>query len=400
MILVEQATPGAEAGRIEIVERKGLGHPDTICDAVAEAIAVALVAAYREMFGFVPHFNADKALLLAGWVEHRFGGGRLIEPARFVVGDRATFVVAGKRLRIEEIVEETIRTWIRTHLPNANPDLHYTIQTELRPASRELARLMEPDVGRPLANDTSALVGFAPLTPTERLVLALERYLNGKDFKRRFPGTGEDVKVLAIRRDGRVSLTVAMPILDRAAGSEKAYFRTKEAALADLGTFAASQAAGLEIGGISLNALDARGRGVDGVYLSFNGTSADGSDSGEVGRGNRVNGLISLSRPAAGEAAAGKNPFCHVGKIYAVLANRIADRIHREVEGVSSATVWLASRIGSPVDEPETAAARVGLAKGAALADVERPVRDAIGREIAAIGDLSEELARGEHPVF
>lgn len=42
-----QQAPVADR-RVEVVERKGLGHPDTLCDALVEAIAVALNRLYRE----------------------------------------------------------------------------------------------------------------------------------------------------------------------------------------------------------------------------------------------------------------------------------------------------------------------------------------------------------------
>ena len=66
------------------------------------------------------------------------------------------------------------------------------------------------------------------------------------------------------------------------------------------------------------------------MYLTLLGTSAEQGDSGQVGRGNRVCGLISLNRPMSVEAAAGKNPVSHVGKIYNVLAHELAMRIYAE----------------------------------------------------------------------
>jgi len=78
------------SGPLEVVERKGVGHPDTICDAAMERVAVALTRAYRKLCGRVLHFNADKGLLIAGAVECRPGWGRVIEPMRLVIGDRAT----------------------------------------------------------------------------------------------------------------------------------------------------------------------------------------------------------------------------------------------------------------------------------------------------------------------
>ena len=60
---------------VEVVERKGLGHPDSICDAIMEEISLALSREYMEQFGVILHHNIDKGLLVAGEVERKFGGG-------------------------------------------------------------------------------------------------------------------------------------------------------------------------------------------------------------------------------------------------------------------------------------------------------------------------------------
>ena len=78
---------------VEIVERKGVGHPDYICDAIMESISVALSQEYLKRFGDILHHNIDKGLLVAGQVERKFGGGRIIKPMELIIGDRATFRV-------------------------------------------------------------------------------------------------------------------------------------------------------------------------------------------------------------------------------------------------------------------------------------------------------------------
>ena len=55
-----------EKQRIEIVERKGLGHPDYICDAVMDHISIRLSKEYLEKAGSILHHNVDKSLLAAG----------------------------------------------------------------------------------------------------------------------------------------------------------------------------------------------------------------------------------------------------------------------------------------------------------------------------------------------
>src|SRR5256714_9041159 len=51
-IFVEELvhTPIEEQGD-EIVERKGIGHPDSIADGLAETVSVALCKMYKERFG-------------------------------------------------------------------------------------------------------------------------------------------------------------------------------------------------------------------------------------------------------------------------------------------------------------------------------------------------------------
>jgi S-adenosylmethionine synthetase len=68
MPIVIEILPGPNAGaqRVEIVERKGLGHPDTICDLLSERLSVALSKYYLGQFGLILHHNVDKALLAAG----------------------------------------------------------------------------------------------------------------------------------------------------------------------------------------------------------------------------------------------------------------------------------------------------------------------------------------------
>src|SRR3990170_6961491 len=89
---------------IEICERKGLGHPDSICDFVMDKISVALSEEHLKRFGRVLNHNIDKGLLVAGEIESKLGGGRVVKPMLMVFGDRATFVVGGDKVPVEDIV--------------------------------------------------------------------------------------------------------------------------------------------------------------------------------------------------------------------------------------------------------------------------------------------------------
>lgn len=383
---------------VEIVERKGTGHPDQICDSIMEAISVALCRVYLERFGRVLHHNIDKGLLAAGKVKRRFGGGRVLQPMTLIIGDRATFSADGRTLPVADIAVTAAKNWIGQHLPHVDAERHLRCKVALAPGSDELTDIFARPSALRAANDTSAAVGYYPLSPTEQLVLSLEQFLNGAQFKALFPQTGEDVKIMGARRGRELDLTVAMPLLSGMIGSEQEYFVTKARVMEAMQAFACGVEAFKQVR-LHYNCLDEPGRGLGGVYLSLLGTSAEDADSGQVGRGNRVNGLIALNRPMGTEAAAGKNPVSHVGKIYNLLAHQLAQEIYGEVEGVKEVYVLLLSRIGAPVDQPQIAAAQLLLERGQRLNDIAGTVEAVFERRFAAIDTFCAALARGEYPV-
>lgn len=382
---------------VEIVERKGVGHPDSICDAVMDRISVALSREYIKRFGEVLHHNVDKGMIVAGSVEKEFGGGRVTKPMEIIIGDRATFTAGKVKIPVARIARETVVAWFRENLKHVDPQKDLKIRVVLEEGSVELSDIFSRKGALKGANDTSAAVGYAPLTPTERAVLETERFINSPAFKVDFPETGSDVKVMGVRRGSELDLTVACPLLSPLVESEGDYFRKKASVLKALKTFASDFPFKKTV--INLNTLDVRGRGVGGVYLSLLGTSAEDADSGQVGRGNRVNGVISLNRPMGTEAAAGKNPVSHVGKIYTVLSHRIAAEIYERVEGIKEVYVWLLSQIGSPIDEPKDVYVMVISGRRLDRKRVEKSVGVILDEFFSGIGAFTVELSRGEHPV-
>lgn len=385
--------------QVEMVERKGTGHPDQICDCIMDAISVALSQAYLAEFGVILHHNIDKGLLAAGRVEKRFGGGEVLEPMELTIGDRATFSLAGKEIPVHEIAMDAAKGWIRQHLRHVDPDRHLAYRFRLAPGSEELTDIFARPGAVRGANDTSAAVGYYPLSQTEQAVLSLERELNGERFKKLFPDTGEDVKVMGLRNGDALDLTVAMPLLAGMIGSQREYFERKEAVVAEMRRFLEAGFAGFSRIRVHYNTLDQAERGLSGVYLSLLGTSAEDADSGQVGRGNRVNGVIPIARPIGTEAAAGKNPVSHVGKIYNLLSHKLARSICESVPGVCGANVMLLSRIGTPVDEPQMVDVQLAMEAGCRVAEAEEPVRAVVKRELASMSDFCLALARGEYQV-
>ncbi|MDQ7844244.1 MAG: methionine adenosyltransferase [Armatimonadota bacterium] len=382
---------------VEIVERKGVGHPDSICDAIMEQVSIELSREYLRQCGVVLHHNIDKAFLVAGTAEIRLGGGRIVEPMRLIFGDRATYELNGKTLPVAEIAVGTAKRWIRDHLRFVDPEEHVRYDVQIKPGSPELVDIFSRST--PGANDTSAAVGYAPLTETERLVLQTENYMNSPRFKEMFPEAGEDIKVMGFRRGAALDLTAAVAFVDRFIDSEETYFRRKRQMQEAVEEFIRGEVRTLERVDLHLNTLDAPGRGLGGMYLSVTGTSAESGDSGQIGRGNKVNGVIALNRPMGTEAAAGKNPVSHVGKIYTILTHQVAAKIYSEVRGIREVYVWMLSQIGAPIDRPKVAAAQIILEKRAREAVARRKVAEIMERELGRINALTRELAEGKYPV-
>ncbi|MGF1465769.1 MAG: methionine adenosyltransferase [Sandaracinaceae bacterium] len=374
MEIVLQAMTGRPLapGPVEIVERKGVGHPDTMCDGIAEEIGRTLCRHYEEHFGVILHHNVDKVLLVGGRSEPAFGGGRVLEPVELYLAGRATREVRGRVVPVDDLAVEAAKRWVRTHVTGLDVERHLVIHPRIRPGSPELVELFERSArtGRWLANDTSCGVGHAPLSGLERLALTVEDRLRAPELRQAFPMIGDDVKVMGVRHGLDVGLTVATAFVDRHVGSLEAYVEQRSALREALGR-EASSALGADLGAdlaVDLNAADDPDRGS--IYLTVTGTSAEAGDDGEAGRGNRENGLITPFRPMTLESVAGKNPVSHVGKIYNVVARRLAERLVAERSEVAAAECHLVSTIGRPVREPQLAHVRVEPADAGAASAV------------------------------
>ncbi|MBI2379506.1 MAG: methionine adenosyltransferase [Gammaproteobacteria bacterium] len=374
---------------VEMCEHKGVGHPDSLCDGVVEAVSLALNAAYREAYGRIAHYNVDKALLVGGASRPRFGGGEVLTPMRLIVAGRAT-PLPGRDL--EALVCTAARDYLARRVRwNA---AHWRIESAVRPGSANLQRVVASGTAPARANDTSFGVGFAPFTPLEAQVLRLAERLRAPAFRQAFPAAGDDFKIMGARVGSRYDYTLALAFVDREIRAAGDYFALKEAIGEDL------RRSLVEAGDLAINSLDdPAATGEEGLYLTVTGLSAEQGDDGEVGRGNRMCGLITPCRSMSLEAAAGKNPVAHVGKLYNALALEMARALVAEIDGVAEATVHLLSRIGLPVDQPALAAVELGGAGGLTPAR-RRAVRDVVRARLAAIEETAGRLERGETPVF
>lgn len=352
--VIQSARVGVEHRHVELVERKGLGHPDTLCDRAAEELSIALSRYYLEHFGAILHHNTDKVLLVGGQARAAFGRGEILEPIYLLLSGRATTSVGQQPVPVGEIAVRHTAEWMREALPHLPLPSGMIIDYRVKASSPALVTVFRQP-GVPLAGDSSFAVAYAPMSELECLVRNIEPYLNSPEVKRRYPMLGQDIKVMGMRVGDRMELLLAIAFIAPATPDVETYLQVK----GEVSALVVERAAGCTRRPVTvaINTADRPEEGM--VYLTATGTSAEQGDDGQVGRGNRANGLITPMRTMTLEAAAGKNPVSHAGKIYQVYAQLMVERICERIPEVRAAVCVLLSRIGVPINVPQAISIRV-----------------------------------------
>ena len=380
---------------MEIVERKGVGHPDSIADGIAEAASRALCNLYEDECGMILHHNTDQVEIVAGSSAPEYGGGELISPIYVLLNGRATKEFEGTPIPTDTTVIGAARKYLEETLLNIDLERHVILDCRIGSGSTDLQNVFKRGEV-PLANDTSFGVGFAPLSETEELTYNTERFMIEELRRKGIPAIGEDVKVMGFRENETISLTIACAMVGRYVDDLDAYISIKEE-IAEKVLDMAVKYTERDVR-VMVNTADDLEAGS--VYLTVTGTSAEMGDDGSVGRGNRCNGLITPWRPMSMEATSGKNPINHSGKIYNLLSNEMAREIAEEVRGVEDVYIRILSRIGYPIDQPLVASAQVVPSEGAEMGLIEREATTIMDRWLEEITSITEMIVEGRIKTF
>lgn len=375
--------------KIEIVERKGLGHPDTICDALGEEVSRAFCKEYLKEFGTLLHHNVDKFTLIAGQSKPKFGGGTIKKPISIVLAGRATSNVGNKKISINNIAITVCKDYLEKNIFNLVPHLHAIIEPRFGEGSADLQEIVLRKDKMPAANDTSFGIGFYPLSKLEKTVYQTEKFLSSVPTRKKYPWIGEDIKVMGLRESDEITLTVADAFVDKYISDIEDYKEKKEKTIELL----KKQNQGMDI---QLNSADNYKK--ESVYITVTGLSAEMGDDGAIGRGNRANGLITPNRPMSIEAVCGKNPSNHVGKIYNILAGMIAKDIYEKNEGIEEVYVKLLSQIGKPIDQPKVA--EVQIVAKEPISKTENKIKKITDEHLENIREVTQLFIKGKTQTF
>ena len=399
IIVKELIQKPIEEQEVEIVERKGIGHPDSISDGIAESVSRALCKAYMEAFdGHIMHHNTDEVQITAGESDPQFGGGEVIKPIEILLTGRGVPEYEGKKIGIDRIAITAAKEYLKENIINLDVESSTVVECKIGHGSGDLVDVFKRE-GMPSSNDTSFGVGYAPFSETENIVMKAENLLNSKNFKKKYPQVGEDIKVMGLRENEKITLTVACAMVSKYVDGKDTYLNVKDE-LNDIITDLAHKNTEREIQTFINTGDDPTCDSEKGYYLTVTGTSAEMGDDGSVGRGNRANGLITPNRPMSMEATSGKNPINHVGKIYNLLSNKMAANIAKEVEGVKQVHIMLLSQIGKPIDQPKAASAQLILEDGYKTETVNREVESVMDSWLQDVGKITEMLVQGKIGTF
>jgi S-adenosylmethionine synthetase len=382
---------------IELAERKGIGHPDSLADGIAESISRALSRAYLEEFGAVLHHNTDQGEIVAGESMPSFGGGKVTRPVYVLLTGRASKDFEGTTIATDSIAVNAARDYLRSTLAFLDMDRDVIVDCRMGKGSSDLRNVFRASGKNPVphANDTSFGVGHAPFSDLENIILKVSDHIDHV-IRPRHPVIGTDIKIMGLREGNTITLTLCIAMIDRFCAGLNDYIEAIEMMKLEVTTLAQQMTDRTVL--VEINTGDDYENGS--LFLTVTGTSAEMGDDGSVGRGNRSNGLITPNRPMSMEATSGKNPINHIGKIYNLLATEIAQDCVRRVDGIDDLFVRLLSQIGKPIDHPLVASVQYIPSGEMEITQIQREIEAIVDDSLANITSITERVIKGDLNTF
>ncbi|WTF18227.1 S-adenosylmethionine synthetase (plasmid) [Streptomyces sp. NBC_01601] len=379
-----QRTPLPHELAVETVERKGVGHPDTLADGIAELASIRYSQHCLDTAGAVLHHNLDKVAVLGGRAAFTDTDGAYDRPLRVVFGGRISTSFAGRELPVREILEQAAIERLRATLPGFDrvrlEIRHETTDSSKFPhwfAPRSLDDL--PEWTRAFSNDTAYLVGSGPRTAAESVALLAEAWF------RRHAWAGSDIKALVVRRGESWTVTVCVPALAGHLVTSAEFDDAVTASARELTAELEQRLPGRV--DVVCNTRGSRTGPISGQYFTLSGSAIDYGEDGLVGRGNARTGLISGAHLSGNEATFGKNPAYHVGKVGGWLADEAARAVAVEFGPCRIGVLW---RNGATYDQP--ASVEITTSEPAPPGKAEELVRATLART-----DWMEDLLSGRY---
>jgi S-adenosylmethionine synthetase len=337
----------------------------------------------------------DKGLLVAGKSQPKFGGGKILEKIKIIVAGRATDKVGKIKIPVKKIAEKAAKECLKKVVNSSRNIIeNFEISIDYKPGAANLQEVFKRSNEIAIANDTSFGIGHGPYSRAEILTLKIANFLNSEKFLGKYPFFGTDIKVMTLREKDELILTIPAAYIDRYIKNPKDYFEKKGIVKKEIERYVRRILSFKKVK-IDHNTLDnPEAKEEEEIYLTVLGLSAEHGDDGQVGRGNRVSGLITPCREMSLEAAAGKN-INHPGKLYQILAHLIAQEVGR-IKGVQECSVRILSQIGKPLDRPQVASVKV-IAKN--FGQIKDKIYKLVDEKFDNLQKIQMEIVKGKYKI-
>ena len=352
----------------EVVETKGKGHPDNICDTLAEKISSNYSKYCVENYGVILRHMVDKLAILGGGSKVQFAKGEMIAPIRVLVNGRFTDRYRDKKIDYMNIVNNTIKGYFKELFPlldinkyliiidnthhNEGPGVVYDDNNITKNERAKFFEIVdEKDIARHnnsfRCNDTSTTVSYYPMSKLEKTVLSIEQFLNSEEYKKKNCWVGNDIKVMGIRKMDKIEITACVPLISLYVSCLEDYINKLNLLKVDIEQEIRKTFKDNEII-IYLNTRDNYEK--NDLYMTAIGSAIESGDEGAVGRGNRTRGVIPFARNFSMEASCGKNPVYHTGKLFTAIGDVISEKIYEKysLENI----VYCTSKMGDEISNP------------------------------------------------
>ena len=310
----------------------------------------------------------DKLSIIGGGSKVKFGGGEMIAPIKVLVNGRFTDRFKNEKIDYMSIITKTIKDYFKELFPllniekyleivdnthhNEGPGVVYNDKDTTKNERKKFFEVVnKTDFSRHnnqfRCNDTSTTVSYYPMSELEKTVLEIEMTLNSKEYKNKYPWTGNDIKIMGMRKDKKIEITACVPLISLYVKNIDDYINKLNLIKKDIYNIILNHFTNNPIE-IFLNTRDNYKN--NDMYMTLIGSAVESGDEGAVGRGNRSRGVIPFSRHFSMEASCGKNPVYHTGKLFTALGDQISKMIYDKynLENI----VYCTSRMGDSIQNP------------------------------------------------
>lgn len=340
MLIIKNDYTDLENNNLEIVERKGIGHPDTLADKLAEECSRAYSKYCIDNYGCVLHHNIDKLYIGAGLFKYENNEIKKYQNIVVNLNGRVSNTMNGKMIDLEEIFVPVIKRYLKSVLPKLDVDNDLDININCTQNTKRdywySPRNLDdvPDSKSVTAGDTALCIAYGGLTLCESLSLDIERlFYTFNEYGYMTPkynDIGQDIKIMISRIEKKIDITMCIPVL-------KGYYNNDEEfdnIIKKYESIVKEYIDSLKLEKQGYNTtihVNYKDDGTIDKYTLCIGTCAECGEEGIVGRGNNSQGFIASLRPHSVEASCGKNIRYHTGRAVDYMSRKAVERIYNEL---------------------------------------------------------------------